>query len=66
MIVISKLMEDFIQSQTSIDGFAEKLGVSRQTVYNILKKESISSEMMSKLLNVTGITLDKAFEVAKE
>ena len=63
MIVISKLMRDFIEGQTSVEGFAERIGVSRQTVYNILKGDTISSEMMSKLVDKTGLSLDEAFEV---
>lgn len=63
MIVISKLMREFIESQTSVEDFAKKLDVSRQTVYNILKGEQLSSEMMDKLIKHTGLTLDNAFEV---
>ena len=63
MIVISKLMKEFIESQSSVEDFAKKLDVSRQTVYNILKGEQLSSDMMDKLIQQTGLTLDNAFEV---
>ena len=66
MIVISKLMKEFIESQTSVEDFAKKLDVSRQTVYNILKGDEISSNMMDKLLQQTGLTLDNAFEVKND
>lgn len=63
MIVLSKLMRDFIKAQDSVEKFAERVGVSRQTVYNLLSGEQVSSDMMSKLVEATGITLDNGFEV---
>ena len=55
-------MRNFIESQSSIEDFAKKLNVTRQTVYNIINGGPLSSEMMSKLVNETGLTLDNAFE----
>lgn len=66
MISAGKVLKDFIKNQTSIEDLSEKLGVTRQTVYNILNGESISSEMIAKLLNETGFDFEKAFEVQDE
>lgn len=63
MIRASKAIKDFIRNQPSITGFAEEMEVSRETIYNILNGENISSEMVAALLNKTGFQFEKAFEV---
>ena len=63
MIIAKKSVKDFIKNQPSITGFADKLKVSRETIYNILNEENISSDMISVLLNETGFEFEKAFEV---
>ena len=63
MISASKAIKDFIKNQPSITAFAEELKVSRETVYNILNGENVSSEMIAVLLNKTGFDFEKAFEV---
>lgn len=64
MIVASKFLKEFIHSQNGgIDGFSKLIGISRPTVYKILDDEPISSEVMSIILEKTGMELPKAFEV---
>jgi plasmid maintenance system antidote protein VapI len=63
MIVAKKAIKDFIKNQPSIVGFADELKVSRETVYNILNEENVSSEMIGVLLSKTGFEFEKAFEI---
>lgn len=63
MIVASKAIKDFIRNQPSITKFADDMDVSRETIYNILNDENISSDMVAALLNKTGFQFEKAFEV---
>lgn len=63
MIHASKKLVEFINSQNSIEDFADKLGVTRQTVYNILNQEMISSEIIAKIINETGMDFEKAFDI---
>ena len=63
MIVARKITKDFITGQTSITDFAKDLEVSRETVYNVLNDESVSADMIAKLLTRTGFDFEKAFEV---
>lgn len=66
MIQASKTLKDFIEAQNSIEDFAGKLKVTRQTIYNIIKGENISSDMVAKILNETGMDFEKAFSIENE
>lgn len=63
MIVARNITKDFIRAQNNITEFAKGLEVSRETVYNLLNDESVSSDMVGKLLTLTGFDFEKAFEV---
>lgn len=64
MIVASEFLKEFIRSQNGgVDGFSKFSLISRPTIYKILDGEAVSNEVMSTILNKTGIELDKAFEV---
>lgn len=64
MIKLSKFMREYIENQKSMEDFAEILGVSRQTVYNILDdSEGLSTKTLELLSDKTGIRFEKAFEV---
>lgn len=63
MIVAKKILKDFIKAQPTIEGFADKLDVTRQTIYTILNDDNVSSDMIAKLLSQTGFDFEKAFEV---
>ena len=63
MIKASKALVDFIEAQGSIPELAERLDVTRQTVYNIKNGVDVSSDMVAKILNLTGFDFEKAFEV---
>ena len=65
MIQASKIMKDFIRGQRSVESLAEDLKVTRQTVYNILGGDNVSSDMVVKLLNKSGFEFEKAF-ITKE
>lgn len=63
MITASKALKEFIRNQNSIESFAEKMDVTRQTIYNILDDSKISSDMIAKFIEITGFDFEKAFEV---
>ena len=63
MIQASKFLKEFIRAQKSVEDFAEDLSVTRQTIYNILSGDNVSSDMVAKLLGKTGMDFEKAFEV---
>lgn len=63
MIIARKITKEFIRAQENITEFSKELGVSRETVYNLLNDESVSSDMVAKLLTRTGFDFEKAFEV---
>lgn len=65
MIQASNTLKEFIKAQNSIEEFAEKLNVTRQTIYNIVGGDKVSSDMVAKILNATGMDFEKAFEVKK-
>ena len=62
MIKASQTLKDFIKAQKSMDDFAKNLDVTRQTIYNILDGVRISSDMLEKIMNKTGMSFEKAFE----
>lgn len=66
MIVASKVVIEFIRNQPSITKFAEDMEVSRETIYNILGGENVSSEMVEAILTKTGFQFEKAFEIKEE
>lgn len=66
MIVAKDSIKDFIKNQATLEDLAERLGVSRQTVYNIQIGLNISSEMIEKLMKETGFSFDKSFEICDE
>ena len=66
MIRASKITKEFIRNQNSIEDFADKLGVTKMTVYTILDNGNVSSAMIAKLLNETGFDFEKAFEVKED
>ena len=63
MITASKLLLQFIENQGNITEFAKRLTVAPGTVYNIIKGEDISSDVVAKIINRTGLKFDSAFEV---
>lgn len=66
MIQASSFLKEFIRSQKSTEDFASDLKVTRQTIYNILGGENISSDMVGKLLGKTGFDFEKAFIVKED
>lgn len=66
MIVAGRLIHEYIKNQRTLESLASKLGVSRQSVYNVLKQEPLSGDMIAKLLKETGFNFEKAFEVIDE
>lgn len=65
MLIASKSLKAFIASQKSKNELAEKLEVSRQTLHLIENGSSISSKMVTRLLEITGFEFEKAFEVSE-
>lgn len=66
MIRASLILKEFIRSQKSIESFADDMDVTRQTIYNILGGDKVSSDMVAKILNKTGMEFEKAFEIGSE
>ena len=67
MIIASSFLKEFIKSQSDgIEGFSKMIGVSRPTVYKIMNDEAISNDIMSTILEKTGLELSKAFEVKED
>lgn len=58
----TKFLKSYINAQRNKSTFAERLGVSRQYLRIIEKGGPIKSELAIKLLDVTGFSLDEAFE----
>ena len=66
MIVASSFLKEFIRSQSGgVEGFSELTKVSRPTIYKLLESEPVSNDVMSTILEKTGIELSKAFEVSE-
>lgn len=65
MIRASSTLKDFIRAQKSVEHFASEIDVTRQTIYNILGGDKVSSDMVVKILNKTGMEFEKAFDIEK-
>jgi len=63
MIVAKQITKDFITNQNEMPTFADKIGVTKQTLYNLINGENISSEIIAKLIKATGFSFEKAFEI---
>lgn len=63
MICASQFLIDHVRAQASKEAFADKLQVSRPTIYKLLEGSPLSNEVMSKILKETGLELEKAFIV---
>ena len=66
MIIARKSIKSYIKAHPSVETFAQKFSVTRQTIYNILDDMNVSSDMISKLLQETGFDFEKAFEVKED
>ena len=66
MIFAKESIVSYIKSQPSIPGLADRIGVTSATLYNIINKENISSELIAKLIKETGFAFEKAFEMKEE
>ncbi|MCD6067149.1 MAG: hypothetical protein K0S33_1975 [Bacteroidetes bacterium] len=47
-----KIKEELYKQQVSVGAFAKKINRSRQVVYNIFERESIDTELLSKISEV--------------
>lgn len=63
MIYAGKSIKDYINNQKSITAFADKVGYSRQAIYDILQEKGLSGETVAMLLAETGFSFDDAFVV---
>ena len=63
MITASKTLIEFLENQSNIVDYAEKIDVAPGTIYNILKGKDVSSDVVAKILNHTGLKFESAFEV---
>ena len=63
MITAKQVLIDYLEAQENVEEFCEATKLSKQTFYNIKKGENVSSEVMAKLLSVSGFDFEKAFEV---
>lgn len=63
MIVARESMKAFINSQKSVEELAKEMEVAHSTLYSVAKGNSISSDLVAKLLTKTGFDFEKAFEV---
>ncbi len=66
MIKAKDVVKDFIKAQPTLESFAKKIGTTRQTLHNILNDENVSSEIIAKILNETGMDFEKAFMVKED
>lgn len=64
MIQASKFLKNYIELHTSNEVIADRWGVSRQTIFNVMNdKHNISSDLIAVILKDTGFEFEKAFEV---
>ena len=63
MIKAKDVVKDYIKAQPTLEGFAKKIGSTRQTLHNILNDENVSSDVIAKIINETGFEFEKAFDV---
>ena len=63
MIKAKDSVKDFIKAQPTLEGFAKRIGTTRQTLHNILNDENVSSEVIAKILDETGFVFERAFEI---
>ena len=63
MIIAKDAIKDYITNQVNKEEFAKRVGITRQTLYNVMNWENVSSEVIAKLLSITGFDFEKAFEV---
>ena len=66
MITASKYLIEFLENQSSIVEYANRIDVAPTTLYNVLKGKDVSSDVVAKILNGTGLKFDSAFEVAED
>ena len=66
MITASKTLKALMDGQKDRDTFTKKAGISTGTWYRLMNGNDISSEVVGKILNVTGFEFEKAFEVKDE
>ena len=63
MIVASNFMVTYLKAIANLDHFAEKINVSRPTLYKVMEGEPVSNAVMSALIKESGFDMDKAFQV---
>ena len=66
MIIASKNLKNYIELQADKATFAERLGISRQTLYNISEGCNVSDKLQDKIIEETGFDFETAFEMMKE
>ena len=50
MITAKQVVKDFVNAQNDMSEFAGQVGVTRQTLYNLLNGENLSSELIGKMM----------------
>ena len=63
MICATSFLIEHLRAQANLEKFAEKIGVSRPTLYKTMEGHPVSNQVMSAILKETGLDMAKAFEV---
>ena len=66
MIIARESIKLYIKAQPNITKFAENIGVTTMTLYNIIDGNNVSADSIAKLLQVSGFVFEKAFEMRDE
>jgi DNA-binding XRE family transcriptional regulator len=66
MIKASNKLIKFIEDQLSIEALADRVGVSKPTIYSIKEGNNCSSEVIAKFLSLTGYPFESAFEISED
>ncbi len=62
MIKASKTLIDYIKAQEKLEEFSSRSKISRNVLYSLMRGKTPSTDTVTKILNITGLDFEKAFE----
>ena len=66
MIKASDILIGFLRSQNDREGFMKRADISQGSYYNLVGGKDVGSDTVAKILKITGLDFEKAFEVSDE
>lgn len=66
MIYPKQIIIDYLKAQKDKEEFAKNVGLSVDTIWNVISGQQVGSKVVAALLKDTGFEFEKAFELKED